>query len=104
MGFLDGLKSLFGGGATADGGHYIYVSCGRSGEAISTRVNLRNDLSEREEGGYVVRKTLVGGGHCFERVSVTLVFDSSRRVVDREISGGEFITAQEYAAAQSPSD
>jgi hypothetical protein len=105
MGFLDGLRSLFGGGGRpADGGYYIYVRCGRCGEAIRTRVNLHNDLSGRDEGGYVVSKTLVGGGRCFERISVTLMFDQSRRVVDREISGGEFITAQEYAAAQTPSD
>jgi len=33
---------------------------------------------------------------------VTLTFDGARRVTEREITGGEFITAQEFDAAQPP--
>lgn len=102
MGFLDGLKSLFAGGSGGDGGYYIYARCRRCGEALRTRVNLRNDLSADESGGYVLHKTLVGGGRCFERIEVTLTFGGSRQVTNREISGGEFITAEDYAAAQRP--
>ncbi|MGQ9502501.1 MAG: hypothetical protein ACUVSF_03135 [Anaerolineae bacterium] len=96
MGFLDSLKGLFvGTGTTSAGGYYIYVRCNRCGEALRTRVNLQNDLSESDDG-YVLNKTLVGGGRCFERIEVHLEFNNARQLVSREISGGEFITAQEF--------
>lgn len=104
MGFLDSLKSLFsGGGGSSDGGengaYWLYVRCRRCGEMIKSRVDLRNDLSLRDEGGYVVSKTLVGSHLCFQRVEVTLTFDEQRQLVDREISGGEFVTGEEYKNA-----
>ena len=101
MGFLDSLKSLFsgGGGGDENSAYWLYVRCRRCGEVIKSRVDLRNDLSLRDEGGYVVSKTLVGSRHCFQRVEVTLSFDEQRQLVDREISGGEFVTAEEYQNA-----
>jgi hypothetical protein len=103
MGFLDSIKSLFGdGGAESDAsGYYVYVRCRRCGEPIMTRIDVRNELSQRDEGGYVVRKTLVGNRRCFERIEVTLVFDAERRLAERTIERGEFITAEEFGAAQS---
>ena len=85
MGWLDGLKSLFGGGGGTggDGGYYIYARCQRCGEALRTRVNLRNDLSLDDSGGYVLHKTLVGSGRCFERIEVTLTFGGARQLTNR---------------------
>lgn len=101
MGFLDSLKSIFaGGGEQQDGGYTIYVRCRRCGEVIKTRLNLQNDLSMADSGGYVVHKTLIGNHLCFERIEVTLTFDEHRRLIDRQISRGEFITAEDYQAAQ----
>ena len=101
MGFLDSLKSIFSGRETGDEGYYIYVRCRRCGEVIKTRLNLQRDLSYSDEGGFVVHKTLVGNQLCFERIEVTLNFNERRQLVDREISQGEFITAEEFAADQS---
>ena len=101
MGFLDSLKSMFAGRKTGDEGYYIYVRCRRCGEVIKTRLNLQRDLSYSDEGGYVVHKTLVGNQLCFERIEVTLIFNERRQLVDRQISRGEFITAEEFAANQS---
>ena len=102
MGFLDSLKSLFGGGAaTGRDGYYVYVRCRRCGEAIQTRIDLRNELSQRDEGGFIVRKVLVGSQRCFERVEVTLMFDENRQLADRQILRGDFITAEEFEAAHS---
>ncbi len=105
MGFFDSLKSVFtGGGTTGDGSAYwVYVRCKRCGEAIKTRIDLHNDLTPREEGGYIVRKTLVGNQLCFERIEVTLTFDNSRSLVDRTISRGDLITAETYEAETSGS-
>jgi hypothetical protein len=102
MGFLDSMKSLLGGGEKrGEAGYWVYVRCRRCGEAIKTRIDLRNDLSPRDEGGFVVRKTLVGDRRCFERIEVTLTFDENRQLAEREIVRGDFITAEEYAAAHS---
>ena len=104
MGFLDSLKSMFTGGiASKDEAYWIYVRCRRCGEVIKTRLDLHNNLTPQDEGGYIVHKTLVGNRLCFERIEVTLTFDEQRRLMDREISRGEFITAEEFEAAQNPS-
>lgn len=100
MGFLDSVKSLLGGGEEQDKtGYYVYVRCHRCGEAIKTRIDMRNDLSRLEEGGFRVNKTLVGSQRCFERIEVTLTFDENRKLVDREIVRGEFITSEEFEEA-----
>lgn len=101
MGFLESIKSLLAGSERDATGYWIYVRCRRCGEVIRTRVDLNNDLSPRDEGGYVVSKTLVGSQRCFERIETRLIFDENRRLVEREIVRGDFITAQEFEAAGS---
>lgn len=104
MGFLDSLKSVFAGGQTQDNAYWVYVRCRRCGEVIKTRIDLSNDLSLNDAGGFVVNKTLIGGSQlCFERIEVSLTFDSNRQLVDREISRGDFITGEEYDAAAAAS-
>lgn len=98
MSFLDSIKSLLG-GERDEFGYWIYVRCRRCGEAIKTRINLQNDLSPCEGGGYKVNKTLVGSQRCFERIEVTLSFDANRRLSEREILGGDFISAEDFEAA-----
>jgi hypothetical protein len=100
MGFLDAIKSLFsaGGGGQDEAGQWVYVRCRRCGEVIRTRIDLRNDLSMRDEGGYVAQKTLVGNQRCFERIEISLIFDDNRRLVGQEATRGEFVTAEAYAA------
>jgi hypothetical protein len=102
VGFLDALKkSLMGGGQAAQqGGYVVYVRCRRCGEVIRTRINLSNDLSEDEDGNYTIHKTLVGGARrCYARLEMSLVFDSKRQLLSREVSGGEFVTEAEFDAA-----
>jgi hypothetical protein len=81
----------------------LYVRCDKCGEAIRTRIHLRHDLSPvYDEAGqgvtYFVRKTLVGGKRCFQPIEVELTFDANRKLIAREITGGQFITEQEYQA------
>lgn len=102
MGFLDSMKSLFGGGGERDEtGYWVYVRCHRCGETIKTRIDLHNDLSPLEDGGFTVSKTLVGSQRCFERIEVKLTFGENRQLVEREIVRGAFITAEEYEAVHS---
>ena len=89
MGFL---KKLFGSEGTSSGGDFytFSVSCDRCGEAIEGKVNMANDLSLSDDGGYHVRKVLMGGGRCFQQIEVTLKFDTSRKLLEKQINGGKF--------------
>ena len=103
MGFFDSLKSLFGGGNRLGERnqqvYWIYVRCRKCGEVIKTRLDLQNNLSQSDEGGYTAHKTLVGSHLCFERIEVVLTFDENRRLINRDISRGDFITREEFEAA-----
>ncbi|MFL7871296.1 MAG: hypothetical protein AB8I58_20890 [Anaerolineales bacterium] len=87
------LKKLFGGGTTSSSSDFytFSVRCDRCDETIEGKVNLSNDLSLDDEGGYRVRKVLMGSGHCFQQIEVNLKFDASRQLQERQISGGKFV-------------
>jgi hypothetical protein len=79
-----------------DRAYWIVAKCNRCGEVIKARIDLSNDLSidydnSAKGTNYFCRKTLIGAGHCFQRVEVELSFDSNRKVIDRKISGGKFL-------------
>jgi hypothetical protein len=42
------------------------------------------------------RKVLIGEQRCFQQIEVNLTFDAKYRIVDKQISGGQFITQEEY--------
>jgi hypothetical protein len=101
MSFLKTLSDLFAGRARGgdETAYWIAVRCKRCGEVIRARVNLYNDLSV-EYGGddgqttYMCRKLLTGNSQrCFQAVEVILTFDASRRLMDRQITGGAFVDA-----------
>lgn len=106
MGFLKKLSGLFSSGGVADDSRYAhreYVRCARCGEKLVARVDARNDLTptyDEGEGAYYVRKGLVGSGktRCYQTVEIELYFDSQRSLVSRYVTGGEFISRDEYAA------
>jgi hypothetical protein len=102
MDLLKRLSSLFSSPAATDSSAYwVTARCRRCGEIIRTRVDLRNDLSaEYDDGGvtYICHKTLMGEGHCFQRIEVELTFDGSYHVLNREITGGEFVDETKSAA------
>lgn len=80
---------------------WVYVRCNKCGETIKTRIDLRHDLTPNysDEGrvtDYVVRKGLIGSQRCFERIEVKLTFDPQRQLISREITGGQFISKEEY--------
>ena len=105
MSFLKKISSLFSGGSTSDdaNAHREYVRCSRCGEKLVARVDLRNELTptyDEGEGAYYARKAVFGGGatRCFQMVEVEVYFDAQRRLVSRYVTGGEFITRDEYEA------
>jgi hypothetical protein len=91
VGPLSFLSRLFGSAAparSADGGVYIRVKCNACGEVIQARINPTSELSQQDEGGYYVRKVLVGR-QCFRPIEVQLRYsDLGRTEIGREVKGG----------------
>ena len=91
---MDFLKHLFNSPAPKPQRNYYTFNarCHRCGEIIEGRVDLNNDLSQNNEGnGFYSRKLLMGGNLCFQQIEVELTFDSSRQLIEKNISGGEFV-------------
>ena len=87
------LKKLFGGSESSSSSDFytFHVRCNRCGEVIGGRIHLANDLSMDEEGGYRVRKVLMGSGYCFQQIETNFKFDAARQLQEKEISGGTFV-------------
>jgi hypothetical protein len=87
MGPLSFLSRLLG-PRPADSGIYIRVRCDACGEIIQARINPGSELSQADEGGYFVRKVLVGK-QCFRPIEVELHYsDLGRTEKSREVKGG----------------
>jgi len=98
---LSGFLSSSGGSDKA--AYWVYARCAWCGEKLRTRVNLNNDLSlnygeKDSQNYYICRKILVGNQHCFRRIEIKLTFNPNRKSIDREIIGGEFISAEKFDA------
>lgn len=107
------VRSIFGGGGKkpeSAGGQafWIYVRCDACGEKIRVRVNREHDLSAEFDGSdfpssYHARKEIVGS-RCFRRINVDLEFNGRRQLTDQSITGGTFITAEEYEEPEATGD
>ena len=107
MGILERLSSLFAGGEKEPkepGVFYLYIRCGKCGEKVRVRVDTRHDLMrdyDRGTGdmgsGYVLRKDVMDS-KCFQIMHAEVYLDNSYRILSQDISGGEFITWEEYEA------
>ena len=103
MGFVKQLMDFFS-RDTDPHTHREYVRCSRCGEEIAVRINLGGELTPQfgeGEGTYYVRKGIVGTGktRCYQTIEVEVYFDRTHQRVSRYITGGEFITKEEYDAA-----
>jgi hypothetical protein len=90
------FKKLFTSAPSNPGTFYTFaVKCKRCGEIIHGQVNVNNEPSvEYDEKGqpyYICRKVLVGDQLCFEKIEVDFKFNSLRGLLDRQITGGEFV-------------
>ena len=104
--FKDLLSRLTSGGETDAYLYWVYVQCERCHEKIRFLVNLRNDLSiqygeTEKEDVYFTRKRVVGSQGCFKAIDVELTFDKNRRLVDQQITGGRFISKEDFNEGRS---
>ena len=111
MGLFDGLRSLFSGGPGGDdpNAYWIYVQCGKCGEALRVRVDRRWDLAQvfandDRVAGYMVTKDIVGSQRCFQPIQVHQEFDKGYKLKKQEITNGKFLTRQEYEALQASTE
>ena len=97
MGFFKKLGGFFSSQpSNEEVSYFIRVKCSRCGEVINARINLYNDLSLEYDGagnisGYICHKGIVGDGHCYQTIDIRLTFDPKRKLVDKQISGGQFV-------------
>ena len=101
MGLFEKIANYLSSSGTGDkNAYWIYVRCDLCGEDLRSRINLFNDLSveyrENNDQTYICRKTLVGRTGCFQRIEVVLKFDKDRKMIQRQISGGDFIEEVEF--------
>jgi hypothetical protein len=101
MGVLEKLKQwLSAPPASQEAAYWLYVQCDRCGEKIRSRVDLYNDLSaiyDASGTSYFCRKILMGQQRCYQKIEVEMWFDARRRLTERKISGGQFISADAFA-------
>ncbi len=94
---------------TQDRGYWVYLLCDRCGEPLQVRIDLLNDLSveygrRNSDDRYFIRKQVIGSGNCFQPIEIQLSFNHQRSLIDRSITGGEFISQQEYQVAIEGTD
>jgi hypothetical protein len=102
MSFFDRVKSIF---SSPPGGDpnalWLYVRCARCGTPLAVRVDLRNEPSiDYENGGYVLHKEMMDN-KCFMLMHAEIRFDSQRKVIERTLDKGAFITRTEFEATTS---
>ena len=104
MSFLKKISSMFSSpSSSADQAWitWLHVQCDRCGEKLQTRINSRTELSPEFAGSDVAtsfhcRKVLIGEKLCFQQIELNLKFDAKYKLIDKQISGGKFLTQEEY--------
>jgi len=96
------LKKLFGGDQqSADQGMYLYVRPKRCDEIVAVRIDPFNMPSEMDDGsGYYLRK-VVSAIRCPFQAEVELFFDKGKRITDKRVTNGEFVSEEAYQAWQA---
>lgn len=96
------LKKLFGGGGGAarvsgdSDGLYYFVRPNGCEEVVRVRVNRYNDLSLQDDGKTLWAHKSVRGVKCRQPVELDLYYDSNRKLINSEVSGGALVTEADY--------
>ena len=105
MSWLKKIGSLFSSSGSSRN-YWFYVKCDHCHEILKGRIDLLNHLSihygeSSKTNTYFCRKVLIGSSRCYKPIEGEFSFDASKKLVDRQISGGEFVTEEEYLSFQS---
>lgn len=104
---MEFLKKLFSGGTKGPKDEsseavFIYSQCEKCGEKFRNRIDKQFDLQMNyEENGpaYRTHKELVGA-QCRNTIILDLEFDQQKRLREKSIERGQFITREEYEHVQ----
>lgn len=75
---------------------FFEIKCGKCGERLKVAVNKNTDLEDQyldktgDGVAYTLKKEAMDG-NCFSLMTITAAFDADKRLLSREITGGEFI-------------
>lgn len=97
MGLLDKLFGSRDKKNVDDKGIYFYARCDNCDSVVRVRADKQNDLNNTGNG-YTWHKTIVDSV-CFRRMNTVVTFDSKFNVIDRELSGGTYVTEADYLAS-----
>jgi len=84
-----------------DRNYWFYVQCDHCKEVLKGRVDMHNHLSIKYGEGkrghtYYCRKVMIGSNRCYRQIEVEFAFDGRRKLVDRQINGGVFVTEADF--------
>ena len=84
--------------------YWFYVQCDHCQEVLKGRVDMNNHLSiqygEGKSGNtYHCRKVMIGSNRCYKPIEVKFTFDAARKLIDRQIKGGKFVTEVDFLDA-----
>ena len=77
---------------------WIYSQCDKCGEKFRTLIRKYNDLTptyKNEGPAFILKKELIGAS-CPNRINLHLKFNHNYHKISEEISGGHFISKEEY--------
>ncbi len=86
------FKKLFSSGGSEDFIEFK-MKCNNCNEVVTVGVNLKYDLQQdldSEAGGYILKKE-VQDSKCFRVMILTAKFSLNKDLIDKSISGGEFV-------------
>ncbi len=69
------------------------IRCGKCSEIVTIRIFPDRDLNptyEDEGPAYILKKEVMDS-KCFRMIRIEISYDSSRREIGREITGGSFV-------------
>lgn len=94
------FKKLFGGGSGSNSephARYFYIRPKRCNEVVKVRIDMRNDLSIADEGGYFVRK-IARATRCPFPAELHLSFDDKHKLIQTGVQDGELVEESDYEA------
>jgi len=80
-----------------------YIRPKRCPEVVIVRVDVFNDLSVNDDGGFFVHKT-ARGERCPFAAEVSITFDKNRRPLEVTVENGEQVTEADYLAWITPKE
>jgi hypothetical protein len=85
----------------SDVGLYYYVKCNRCGEIIKVRINPMNDLSRSDDDSTLFVRKVIVGRKCYNRIDAEFTYNSARKLMNTEISGGDLVDERDYDEQQA---